>query len=90
VQLADAIVLRYGVKGDVATFAVQAQLPPQAAYLGIGLSELGSIKGAGAQQHAQHVAPKFDSAALHAHCICAFCNGLTWTALLELRSDSAS
>uniref|UniRef100_A0A383VM64 DOMON domain-containing protein n=1 Tax=Tetradesmus obliquus TaxID=3088 RepID=A0A383VM64_TETOB len=46
VQLSDAIVLRYGVKGDIATFAIQAQLPPKTAYLGVGLSELGSMKGA--------------------------------------------
>jgi hypothetical protein len=36
VQLSDAIVLRFGVKGDVATCAVQAQLPPKTAYLGLG------------------------------------------------------
>jgi hypothetical protein len=47
VQLSDAIVLHYGIRGDVATFAVQAQLPAKTAYLGIGLSELGSMKGAG-------------------------------------------
>ncbi|KAF6259531.1 PHM/PNGase F domain-containing protein [Scenedesmus sp. NREL 46B-D3] len=35
-------------QGDVATFAVQAQLPPKTAYLGLGLSELGSMKGAAA------------------------------------------
>jgi hypothetical protein len=52
VQLSDAIVLRFGVRGDVATFAVQAQLVPKTAYLGLGLSELGSMKGAGQQQQA--------------------------------------
>lgn len=38
--------MRWGVKGDIITFAVEAQLPASVAYLGIGLSELGSMKGA--------------------------------------------
>lgn len=45
-QLSSDITLRWGVQKDVITFAVAAQLPANTAYLGIGLSELGSMKGA--------------------------------------------
>jgi len=38
-------VYRWGVHGDVITFAVQSRLPA-AEWIGIGLSELGSMKGA--------------------------------------------
>eukprot|EP00878_Enallax_costatus_P003205 GHUV01003406.1.p1 GENE.GHUV01003406.1~~GHUV01003406.1.p1 ORF type:complete len:494 (+),score=127.29 GHUV01003406.1:164-1645(+) len=45
-QLNKDITLRWGVKNDIITFAVDAQLLPDTAYLGVGLSELGSMKGA--------------------------------------------
>eukprot|EP00775_Hariotina_reticulata_P006321 gene6321-6556_t len=51
VQLGESIWLHWGVSGDVSssrtvTFGVTASLPAATSYLGIGLSELGSMKGA--------------------------------------------
>lgn len=45
-QLSNTITLRWGVQKDVITISVAAQLPMDTQYLGIGLSELGSMKGA--------------------------------------------
>jgi hypothetical protein len=46
VQLSDAIHLAWGVSGKVITFNMTAHLPANTAYLGIGLSQLGGMKGA--------------------------------------------
>jgi hypothetical protein len=46
VQLSDAIHLVWGVSGKVITFNMTAHLPANTAYLGIGLSQLGGMKGA--------------------------------------------
>jgi hypothetical protein len=45
-QLSSIIALRWGIQNDVITYALTAKLPGDTAYLGIGLSELGSMKGA--------------------------------------------
>jgi hypothetical protein len=46
VQLDDGIWLHMVVSGDTLTIGVTASLPVDTAYLGIGLSEMGSMKGA--------------------------------------------
>lgn len=45
VQLSSNIALQYVVAGDSIMFDVEARLPNNTAYLGVGLSQLGSMKG---------------------------------------------
>ncbi|KAF8072698.1 moxd1 [Scenedesmus sp. PABB004] len=46
VELGGRVALRWGIAGGVATFGVHAVLPADTAYLGIGLSQQGSMRGA--------------------------------------------
>lgn len=45
VQLTDNITLQYVIAGNAVLFDLQAVLPKDTAYFGLGLSELGSMKG---------------------------------------------